>query len=65
MSEWQPIKTAPKDRPFLGGYYKKGAWVTEVIQALRFGEWEGFATVQGKYPRYELTHWQPMPDPPK
>ncbi len=47
--EWKPISTAPKDEFIL--IYSKG-----------FGPTVGFG---GNWEEVGLTHWMPLPDPPK
>lgn len=61
-SDWQPIETAPKDgSPFLG-------WCPELVDgpsvfASAYDYWIMFDEATGE--QYELTHWMPLPDPPK
>jgi hypothetical protein len=75
MSEWQPIRTAPKEGPpvlgFVPNLYVKGA--------SPFGGEKGFAIIEwydlgdrkgGEWVTHdsdtcgEPTHWQPLPEPP-
>lgn len=51
---WQPIETAPKDRPILA--YLKSAG----IQVIRWGR-HGWTNCMWQV---EPTHWMPLPDPP-
>lgn len=72
MSEWQPIKTAPRDgTPVLiwdNGVYR--AHWSEEAHDYKFEDYpgwqifdceDGFYSVASKSP----THWMPLPEPPK
>jgi len=59
MTEWQPIETAPKDMPIIGGapFWASGR---EVCWAK--DHWEcAFAGTMSVFP----THWTPLPTPPR
>jgi hypothetical protein len=66
MSDWRPIETKPKNRPIL---VTDGRFVTAVLfesdsgypYGVEFGgyEWEW------DFDWRELTHWMPLPEPPK
>ena len=63
MSEWQPIETAPIDRPILATSAIYGQWA--IVEANEFAEWECLSFELspmgvGFYP----THWMPLPPPP-
>lgn len=79
MSAWQPISTAPKDRTVL--IFRKGNRNADCVAMAmlihRYGHpidvYEWTETIGGYY-RYwglncdegsEVTHWQPLPDPPE
>lgn len=73
--EWQPIETAPKDRPLLlYGFidpetnFNLLIWTAPAVFSGEFdsideawvphgGTWEG--------PFMTVTHWMPLPEPPK
>jgi hypothetical protein len=62
MSEWQPIETAPKDRPIMlagqwGGFGQSGEWDIQI------GTWliNRFQHVGTDVP----THWMLLPKPPE
>jgi hypothetical protein len=59
--EWQPIETAPKNKPVLG--YRAGDMATVKWRAT----WKEWAlVVPGTYAEdddWEPTHWMPLPDP--
>lgn len=60
MSEWKPIKTAPKERTVILAAWDYGSWF---IQPAKFfnGEW-----VHGwDHDPIDPTHWMPLPKPPK
>lgn len=66
MSEWQPIKTAPKDGTrFIGGepnnYARTRIYWWSHPQFRKFGN--GWAFEGDKL--YNPTHWMPLPPPPK
>jgi len=81
MTEWQPIETAPRDRPILGFGQKWQGEIYGVFDGPTFdiieggpradtdweknGEW-WLCTTGDAYACWLLpTHWQPLPDPPK
>lgn len=64
MIDWQPIESAPKDGdPFLA------YWCGNIVSAywnLYQGNWQewpdgDFEDIHGE----ELTHWMPLPEPPR
>lgn len=62
MSEWQLIKTAPKNEMFIWARPKgEGKW------ALGLAYWNVSGTWSDAYgaPPSEATHWYPLPSPPK
>jgi hypothetical protein len=72
MGEWQPIETAPKNRPVL--LWEKeakcatvGVWndrYTEPWHALVHGDAAPWNDLD-RAPTFEATHWMPLPDPPQ
>lgn len=66
---WRPIDTAPKDGTwFLGCNIDPGIAAVSVVHwSIAGGEWmwisEGWVSDGGSY--LDLTHWMPLPDPPK
>lgn len=61
MSGWQPIATAPKGefQPFLGGIVREEAMY--IID--QYVEDHGYYVSElGHVP---ITHWQPLPEPPR
>jgi hypothetical protein len=58
MSEWQPIDTAPRDGSKVLGCHGDSKYVVVVY-------WRGAGFTDGAWPLIPLTHWQPLPDPPK
>ena len=81
MTEWQPIETAPKDKPILG----YGIWQGEIfgvvsepaIDIIQGGPGQRTYHCVGEEGWWECltgdayacwlkpTHWQPLPEPPK
>jgi hypothetical protein len=74
---WQPIETAPRDRPFL---VWNGEWVQLTYWTNAYTGDDGyqdgwFEDVSGDVPRvfwhyeglddHRPTHWMPLPEPPK
>jgi len=60
---WQPIETAPKDRPillFCGRLPLVSRWV---VPWHGTGEWEGLG--QEGMAITPPSHWMPLPEPPK
>lgn len=57
MDQWQPIATAPKDRPILAWDPYEGE-VAIVYWDGKVWLWPG-----GEY-RVKVTHWMPLPEPP-
>jgi hypothetical protein len=71
MSEWQPIKTAPRDREILvcdieSGWRFVASWHEYDGCGHRGpdGHWMSNACVDG-YTEMDPTHWMPLPEPPK
>ncbi len=63
MSEWQPIETAPKDgSEIIGGDRGCGD-----IEFYRWNDEDKKWLSRGDFyePTNELTHWMPLPEPPK
>jgi len=67
-NEWQPIETAPKDNKKILLLVWEGEWrKPRQIREVRFG-YNGrpinrYRTEEGE--AYEVTHWMPLPEPPK
>lgn len=72
MSEWQPIETAPKDGTRILAYGKHGfdvderKWATVIWQEYS----KGFVCDPNEATEYDpevsiITHWMPLPEPPK
>jgi len=68
MSEWQPIDTAPKNTPILVTdgdvivVVKRGEFVgKDWIDEVGFGGYEWDWNFEWE----DLTHWMPLPEPPK
>lgn len=60
MSEWQPIETAPKNKPVLvyaPGYYD----LPEIICRCEYHKDAGWTIDDIR----NVTHWQPLPPPPE
>jgi hypothetical protein len=60
MSEWQPIETAPKDGAWVMAYSEDEGPV--FVNNLG-GDW--YTDGNDHWPILDLTHWQPLPEPPK
>ena len=66
MTEWQPIETAPKDRSILVTE-PDGLRIDQVI----WGGWaldntHNWCDADGaRHPNAAITHWMPLPTPPK
>lgn len=66
---WQPIETAPKDRPILvarGEYMAVVEWEDYAVELCDGVGWRdmgdmGWGGMIGVHP----THWMPLPDPPE
>jgi len=71
MSEWQPIATAPKDGRVILVRYNGGNWSygpdqqNIVVKSVvwRNGCWREWGP--GSYDDCHLSHWHPVPEPPK
>lgn len=59
MSEWQPMETAPKDgTPILGWpFYSR-------IDIVVFSR-KKWRSQSSDYVAWTLTHWMPLPEPPR
>jgi hypothetical protein len=70
MSEWQPIETAPTDKRILG-YGIVAFEVEPGIATVRWNDYhKAFLCNPNECSEYapeecELTHWMPLPEPPK
>lgn len=68
MSEWQPIETAPG-----GGPDRRGPTILVYGQmtgvqfgnAYRYSDNEMSVSVTGFHGDWTVTHWMPLPEPPK
>ena len=62
MSEWQPIETAPKEEGVSilvwDAYFRKPV----VVKLISDNWWPGYGA---EYRPKEVTHWMPLPEPPK
>lgn len=70
MSEWQPIKTAPKDGTIIlltgGQETLAGYWEQEHAPAALIGRgWQVYWHPTAKVPDRRPTHWMPLPAPPE
>lgn len=71
MSEWQDIKTAPKDGTSVmlhcsDGYICVGEWSENLNYDDKSG-WTDHGVESWTYEQYRFidpTHWQPLPPPP-
>lgn len=76
MADWQPISTAPHDRPILicishddGEQFIEVAVYDSDAETNAHGEygpfvWATQASVVGVWARDIVTHWMPLPAPP-
>lgn len=60
--EWRPIETAPKEVAVL--VWREGWGSPAVMQWCAHDDGDGWYTHYYDY-RYEPSHWQPLPEPPK
>ncbi len=61
--EWQPIETAPTDGTEVlvyGTCFNEGEFMLAIYQ---LGEW--LETWNNDPIHFVITHWQPLPEPPK
>lgn len=69
MSNWISVdeKLPPKNTAVLCliKYAEPDKWFTYALLTLNNGEWEQFWGSRSLYPEYQVTHWQPLPEPPK
>ena len=68
--EWRDIKTAPKDGTGVdiwahNGRVSEGARIPDVEWVDDFGWLDGFGCVWGRDEREIVSHWMPLPEPPK
>lgn len=77
MMEWQPIETAPKDGTKIIGLMKDG--LVGTITSQRYHTWKKDEDGTPLFVRYwtwdkqdqlmpvhfDVTHWMPLPEPPK
>ena len=66
MSEWQPIETAPKNGTLILAYETNTD--DEYLSGCMLAWWnprQCFWEIDGGGFGGELTHWQPLPEPPK
>jgi hypothetical protein len=57
---WQPIETAPKD-----GTRILACNADERAEYIIVGYFRGAHFTDGQWPMIPVTHWMPLPDPPK
>lgn len=64
--EWQPIETAPKDDTIVLGFaaYEDGCYVVAAC-VFKHGGWVIVGFLNGDDVPIDLTHWMPLPKPPK
>ena len=65
MSEWQPIETAPKNMPIM---VTDGVLIVVVELMEKYGPHPvGFSGYEWEwdFSPINLTHWMPLPEPPK
>lgn len=70
MSEWQSIETAPKDGTRILAYGVIGLEQNAGISTVKWdwpGEWHADPCEASEYSpeKCSLTHWMPLPEPPK
>lgn len=76
MTDWQPIKKAPKDRSIIIGWFRPAghgllstewntrcAWWDKEEKAWTDWAVESFSYEEVQH--YNPTHWMPLPEPPK
>jgi hypothetical protein len=70
MDRWKPIETAPKDgqrimafMPSRAGFFARQDMVPVAWSGWGGGTWESLSG--GHIAEDELSHWQPLPEPPK
>jgi len=66
-SDWQPIETAPKDKPFLGYIPTHEVPIQTVEMDCEDESWvTSYTSEMGWWWSLDkVTHWQPLPEPPK
>jgi hypothetical protein len=68
---WLPIETAPKDGTHIDVWHKSGFRVSDVTyidnktHSHAVPEFKAFANSNSMYGINSLTHWMPLPTPPK
>jgi hypothetical protein len=71
MTEWQPIKTAPKDGRVIVVRHNRGTWIYEKDQGniccvcVFWGGRDFQEFGPDSFKVKELTHWMPLPEPPE
>ncbi|NJB80339.1 DUF551 domain-containing protein [Xanthomonas arboricola] len=76
MSEWQPIETAPKDgtRILVWCEHEDYPFPAYWFEHPRFSAWlafkshlttDGDANVVDYFSQQSISHWMPLPEPPK
>lgn len=68
-TDWQPIETAPKDKPILI-YIPEDEWyIKHHIYAAMWGDmdnaWMSTSCADRYYGTRLATHWMPLPEPPQ
>lgn len=67
--EWRPIETAPKDGTmvdlWVANWKPNGMRVTNCFWARAANCWKLDILAIGYDPLPEITHWMPLPEPPK
>ncbi len=64
VGEWLPIESAPKNGKIILGFCDARICTQGLVKAIwsaRKGFWVSLDGAEG----YDLTHWQPLPPPPK
>ena len=68
---WQPIETAPRDKTHILGVVKAGVvwlifWRTKEMSTRYEAQFDdGWTRAGYSDPPLNITHWQPLPPPPK
>jgi len=64
VSDWQPIRTAPKDGTLVIGYWPSVTGYECDITTVSFidGEWRNPDDYEDEW--QSPAHWMPLPDPP-
>jgi hypothetical protein len=64
MSEWQPIKTAPRDDTSILVWPGPRVDLCQVVHWMDEGACSGWFNGNFLYDEDEFTHWMPLPEPP-